>query len=99
MCSFFFFIDTFRRERSLTYQAAKRHATERVRQKAERKAAKQAGDLEKNIASVVMDPSTVKVTLLDLNPLKPIWNILERKNNLSILFPSCEWSRPQIHLL
>ena len=95
LCSFFFFNDTFRRERSLTYQAAKKHAIERVRRKAERKAARQTGDPEKNVAPVVVDPSTVKVTLLDLNPLKPIWSILKRKNNLSILFPSCECSRQQ----
>ena len=90
LCSFFFLNDTFRRERSLTYQAAKSHAIERVRQKAERRAARQTSDPEKNSAPVVVDPSTIEVTLLDLNPLKPIWSIIKRKNNLFILFPSCE---------
>jgi len=79
----------------LTYQAAKKHAIERVRWKAERRAAKQTSDPEKNAAPVVLDPLTVNVTLLDVNPLKPIWSTLKRKNNLSILFPSCECSCPQ----
>jgi len=92
LSSFFFFNDTFRRERSLTYQAAKMHAVERVTRKKERRAAKQNNDPEKNIAPVVVDPLTVKVTLLDLNLLKPIWSILKRRNNLCILFPSCECS-------
>lgn len=95
LCSFFFFPDTFRRERSLTYQAAKKHAVERVRWNAERRAAKQTSDSEKSATPVVLDPSTVDVTLLDVNPLKPIWSILKRKNNLFILLPSCECSCPQ----
>ena len=98
LCSFFFFNDTFRRERSLTYQAAKKHAIERVRRKAERRAANQTNDPEKSTAPIVVDPSTVGVTLLDLNPLKPIWSILKRKNNLFILIPSCECARLSIHL-
>ena len=92
LCSFFFFPDTFRRERSLTYQSAKKHAIERDRRKAEQRAAKEISDPEKKAAPVVLDPLTVKVTLLDLNPLKPIWSILKRKNNLFILLPSCECS-------
>ena len=96
LCSFFFFPDTFRRERSLTYQAAKKHAIERVRLKAERRVARQISDPEKKAAPEVLDPLTVKVTLLDLNPLKPIWSILKRKNNLFVLLPSCECSCPQI---
>lgn len=96
LCSFFFFTDTFRRERSLTYQDAKRHAIERARREAERRAARQVRDPEKNATPVVLDPLTVKVTLLDLNPLKPIWSILKRKNNFFVLLPSCESFRPQI---
>jgi MFS family permease len=96
LCNFFFFTDTFRQERSLTYQAANRHAIERTRRTAERRAAREISDPEKNNAPVVLDPLMVKVTLLDLNPLKPIWSILKRKNNLFVLLPSCECSRPQL---
>ena len=96
LCSFFFLNDTFRQERSLTYQAAKKHAIERVRRKAEGRVARQTSDPEKNTAPVVADPSTVVVTLLDVNPLKPIWSILKRKNNLCILFPSCKCSGPAL---
>jgi len=74
---------------------AKKHAIERTRCKAERRAAKQISDPEKNATPVVLDPLTVDVTLLDMNPLKPIWSILKRKNNLFILLPSCECLCPQ----
>ena len=97
LCSFFFLNDTFRRERSLTYQAAKEHATERVLRKAERQLATQANDPEKSFAPVLVDPSTVEVSILDVNPLTPIWNISRRKNNLLILLATCECSPPRIH--
>lgn len=93
MCSFFFFTDTFRRERSLTYQAAKERAIERALRKAERQLANQAGDPEKSFMPVFVDPSTVEVSILDVNPLSPIWNIVRRKNNLFILLPTGECSR------
>jgi MFS family permease len=70
----------------LTYQTAKEHAIERVLRKAERQLAKQAGDPEKSFMPVFVDPSSVEVSLLDLNPLTPIWHIIKRKNNLLILF-------------
>lgn len=94
LCSFFFFNDTFRPERCLTYQAAKEHATERVLRKAERQLADQAGDPEKSFMPVIVDPSTVKISILDVNPLIPIWCILRRKNNLYILLPTGECSQP-----
>jgi MFS family permease len=94
LCSFFFFTDTFRQERSLTYQAAKERATERVLRKAERQLAKQAGDPEKSFMPVFVDPSIVEVSILDLNPLAPIWSIIKRKNNIFILLPTGGCSRP-----
>jgi MFS family permease len=93
LCSFFFFTDTFRQERCLTYQAAKDRATERALRKAERQLASQAGDPEKSFMPVFVDPSTVKISILDVNPLSPIWNILRRKNNLFILVATGECSQ------
>ncbi|CAG8628397.1 1310_t:CDS:2, partial [Acaulospora colombiana] len=80
--------DTFRRERSLTYQSAKRHAVRRAEEKRAKREEDSADAVEKGGRTTSMDPATVKVTLIDLNPFKPIWSVLTRKNNLCILFPS-----------
>ena len=86
LITMFMFRDTFRQERSLTYQSAKRHAIRR----AEAKLAKNGSvDAMEKATQMRIDPSTIKVTLVDLNPLRPIWNILKRKNNLAILLSSC----------
>jgi len=98
LCSFFFFTDTFRRERNLTYQAAKERATERALRKAERQLANQAADPEKSFMPVLVDPSTVEVSILDVNPLTPIWSIIRRKNNFFILLPTGSCSRLRIHV-
>ena len=82
LISLFLFNDTYRRERSLTYQAAARHALHR----AEEEARKRNKDIEKG--PPVIDPANVSVTLADLNLFTPIWNVLKRKNNLFILLPS-----------
>jgi MFS family permease len=82
LISLFLFNDTYRRERSLTYQSAARHALHR----AEEKARKRNKDVEKG--PLIIDPATVSVTLADLNLFTPIWNVLKRKNNLFILLPS-----------
>ena len=95
--SFFFFTDTFRRERSLTYQAAKERATERALRKAEKQLANQAGDPEKSFMPVFVDPSAVEVSILDVNPLTPIWSIFKRKNNLFILLPTGEFFSSRTH--
>ncbi|CAG7852154.1 SubName: Full=Uncharacterized protein {ECO:0000313/EMBL:CCA72097.1} [Serendipita indica DSM 11827] len=85
LISMFMFRDTFRQERSLTYQSAKRHAIRR----AEAKLAQSGSvDAMEKATQIRVDPSTIRVTLVDLNPFKPIWNILRRKNNLAILLPS-----------
>lgn len=94
LCSFFFFTETFRRERCLTYQAAKERATERALRKAERQLKNQAGDPENSFMPVFVDPSTVKISILDVNPLSPIWNIFRRKNNIFVLLPTGECFRP-----
>lgn len=91
--SFLLFKDTWRRERSLTYQSAKRRAIYRAEEREKIRAARlgkdnstEKGNLDGNIVQV--DSNTAKVTLVDMNPFKPIWSILKRKNNLAILFPS-----------
>lgn len=87
------FRDTFRQERSLTYAAAKLHAVRRAEEKrVKQKLLNDSDVLEKGSPTDVVDPTKIKVTLVDLNPFKPIWNILKRKNNLAILFPSGSYS-------
>ncbi|CAG8752270.1 7383_t:CDS:2, partial [Acaulospora colombiana] len=76
------------RERSLTYQSARRHAIRRAEEKRARREEDSADAMEKGGRATSVDPATVKVTLTDLNPFKPIWSVLTRKNNLCILFPS-----------
>lgn len=83
------FRDTFRQERSLTFAAARRHAIRRAEDKLTRQRLANGADaLEKGSSIDAVDPAKTKVTLVDLNPFKPIANILKRKNNLAILFPS-----------
>lgn len=101
LLSLFLFNDTYRRERSLTYQAAARHALRRVEEKA-RKKNKQNPDVEEG-GQPTVDTATVSVTIADLNLFTPIWNVLRRKNNLFILFPSgpscCRFSSLFTHSL
>jgi MFS family permease len=85
LVSLFLFNDTYRRERSLTYQSAARHALHH----AEERARKRSKDVENGLP--VIDPATVSVTLADLNLFTPIWNVLKRKNNLSMLLLSGWW--------
>ncbi|KIM29950.1 hypothetical protein M408DRAFT_67165 [Serendipita vermifera MAFF 305830] len=89
LLSLLIFHDTFRRERSLTYAAAQRHAVRRTEEKLSKKRqANSVDSVEKGRPNDIVDPATIKVTLVDLNPFKPIWYVLKRKNNLMILFPS-----------
>jgi MFS family permease len=108
LLSLFLFKDTWRRERSLTYQSAKRHAIHRAEEKERNRVAKltnvaeragsqkdqavdtdtEKGHVDSDYELAEVDPSSVKVTLVDLNPFKPIWSVLKRKNNLAILIPS-----------
>lgn len=68
-----FFHDTFRRERSLNYQTA-------IKQR--RKAAA--------LSSLNKQPETfnLDLSLTDVNPLKPLGQVLRRKNNVMVLIAS-----------
>ena len=68
-----FFRDTFRRERSLNYQTA-------IKQR--RKAAA--------LSSLNEQPETLNLdlSLADVNPLKPLGQVLRRKNNVTVLIAS-----------
>ncbi|KAJ7619375.1 vacuolar DHA amino acid exporter [Roridomyces roridus] len=81
------FKDTFRKERSLTYQSVVKR---RLRVAAESSAtstlvAEKDSDLEKGQTAVL---PVVKLSLRDVNPFPPIWIVLRRMNNLVILFAS-----------
>ena len=72
----FLFKDTFRKERSLTYQnVLKRRIKER-----------EAHHLS-HFSQTIQD---VKLSLADVNPFPPLLKILARSNNLAILFSSGE---------
>jgi hypothetical protein len=54
-------------------------------------------DVEAQAPAVEMLPSTkIKLSLKDVNPIKPIWLIVRRKNNVSILIPSGKRPRGKI---
>lgn len=89
-----FFKDTFRRERSITYQTAIK-ARLRVQARAlAKKAAAHPHDTEKQ-TPMSLDANTVKeamitmrLSLRDLSPLRPILLVLRRINNMMILTAS-----------
>lgn len=109
MSFLFLFKDTFRRERSLTYQSVVRrirrdrlknasayssqgtlttHALNADLEKAPPPAAlpldKDLGETADRVAAIpAMDE--IKVSLKDVNPITPLWQILRRMNNLVIL--------------
>ncbi|PVF97158.1 MFS general substrate transporter [Serendipita vermifera] len=89
-----FFRDTFRKERSLTYRAAKEHALKRRQRKQRKKqrSSSEVGMAEQRIGTKEEpDPSeldNVKVRITDLNIIKPIIAVLKRKNNFTIYFSS-----------
>ena len=68
-----FFRDTFRRERSLNYQTA-------IKQ---RHKAAALSSLNKQTETFNLD-----LSLADINPLKPLGQVLRRKNNVMILIAS-----------
>ena len=69
-----FFHDTFRRERSLNYQSAIK----------ERRKTGALSSLNKQS----QDVSNLELSLADVNPLKPLGQVLRRKNNVMILISS-----------
>ncbi|KAJ7146019.1 major facilitator superfamily domain-containing protein [Mycena epipterygia] len=103
---FVFLKDTFRRERSLTYQSVLRSrlksrsasaatsCTVTVAEKEPPMETNGTSDLEKqewraNSPDVVAAAlPVIKLTLRDVNPFKPLWQVLRRTNNLVILFAS-----------
>ncbi len=112
-----FFKDTFRKERSATYQAViKRRLKEQTTKKLKevqqatqsrpqslKEKEREAGDREKKtpdtsrdvekavpiaeVDALVKDP-TLKISMRDVNPIKPLWLVLRRWNNAIMLFAS-----------
>lgn len=76
---FFFFNDTFRRERSLTYQNVLRQRL---------KDGTLTLNTEKHAFGGVNAPPSL--SLKDVNPIKPLWLVLRRWNNVAILSASGE---------
>lgn len=106
---FFFFRDTFRKERSTIYQnvlkqrmrdVTKHHSgtsTPASRDEKDSHMEKTAvePDVEKAerqepplAAPVQLSMDDIKVSIIDVNPFKPLIEVLRRKNNLVILFAS-----------
>ncbi|KAI0030266.1 major facilitator superfamily domain-containing protein, partial [Vararia minispora EC-137] len=94
LCLFMFlflFKDTYRRERSLTYQSVlRRHILQRQRALASSKRSSMATLVSKvAVASPPPPPvEDVKVTIRDVNPVPPLWMVLRRWNNVLILTSS-----------
>ncbi|KAF7300252.1 PAN2-PAN3 deadenylation complex subunit PAN3 [Mycena kentingensis (nom. inval.)] len=107
-CIFVFFKDTFRKERSLTYQSVLRARIAEAREKA-RKTANSAStnctvmeqekppttlpalpaDLEKQQTTALEAmPPAITLSLRDVNPMKPLWLVMRRMNNVVILLAS-----------
>ncbi|EIN12476.1 MFS general substrate transporter [Punctularia strigosozonata HHB-11173 SS5] len=81
----FIFKDTFRRERSLTYQQVLRRLEQ------ERSAASTAAN-SKRASQVTLSPvkrlDEITLSLKDVNPIGPVFMVLRRLNNFTILFAS-----------
>lgn len=102
--SFVPFKDTFRKERSTTYQIVLRRVLAQQAAKSaelstrasvdEKKDVPQSGDTQRDVESqthelTASDPvKEVKLTLKDVNPVGPIIHVLSRRNNVAILFGS-----------
>ena len=71
-----FFRDTFRRERSLSYQTV-------VRQRRKAAALSSLSKQMETFPAVNLD-----LSLVDVNPLKPLGQVLRRKNNVMVLIAS-----------
>ncbi|CAE6412691.1 unnamed protein product [Rhizoctonia solani] len=117
LCTFIFLPDTWRRERSTSYQTAKRralkerakrsHAGTPARSRAPSPARSgtvtpAAGSIqghedkkenfseEANVTKDkhVIQDEDIKLSITDINPISPIWNIVKEPTNLCILFAS-----------
>ncbi|KAF8989038.1 major facilitator superfamily domain-containing protein [Cyathus striatus] len=90
----FFFRDTFRKERSLVYRdvVAKRliklqsHLAEE--KQIEKANIQHSEDVEKQICPSESPFADVKISLKDVNPIKPILGVVKQRHNLVILFAS-----------
>ncbi|KAI6114268.1 MFS general substrate transporter [Pisolithus sp. B1] len=79
------FKDTFRKERSLTYQNVLRRRTNGRKRVSE----KPSKDIEAQPPiATVEDGKDITLSFADVNPFPPFFNILRRKNNVVILIPS-----------
>ncbi|KAF8989035.1 vacuolar DHA amino acid exporter [Cyathus striatus] len=95
VCFVIFFKDTFRKERSLTYQNVLKgrmrsramKSPQQSRSETPSKELDSHADIEKegNIKDLQQEISDIKISLKDINPLKPIGVVLRRKNNFVIL--------------
>jgi hypothetical protein len=79
-----FFKETFRKERSSTYQAL---VKQRVKAQAKQFARDRAGRKEYT-PQVLTDLPPVNLTLRDFNPARPLWLCIRRVNNIVILVAS-----------
>ena len=115
LCFIFFFKDTYRPERSLTYQ---RVAKEKMRSTASLPLSYPSrpptlninstltlgvsADIERGAAYVTREKESavpaIKLSITDINPFRPIGQVLRRPNNVLILLSSGEinlfWDRP-----
>lgn len=107
----FLFRDTFRMERSLTYQAALRRrknaagnlksdstVTESKAGTEEKRAnsknvSPQPSSIENGTAMVKVESelNDVRLSFSDINPVPPLWKIMQRRNNMAILVANGEW--------
>jgi MFS family permease len=105
----FLFKDTFRRERSVTYQKvlkkrvreqglseAKVESQKISEKESESEGGNQTGSKDVEAQRTVIPASAikeVKLSIADVNPFPPYISILSRKNNVAILIPSGECPR------
>jgi hypothetical protein len=80
-----FFKDTFRKERSLTYQAILK---KRLNEKA--KAHEESQEKDNLPSSVRSEIPEERVTLRDVSPFRPIYLVLRRWNNVAMLLVNGE---------
>ncbi|XP_006462310.1 hypothetical protein AGABI2DRAFT_72269 [Agaricus bisporus var. bisporus H97] len=79
------FNDTFRKERSLTYQAIVKQRQQKQTSENFELQSKSGHDFADANGDISPTPE-IKITFRDVNPLKPIYLILRRWNNLAMLF-------------
>lgn len=98
ICFLLFLRDTFRRERSFTYQTVLRRRTQERNQRnsqltvvdTEEKAPVRAHADNSTLVADTPPLEEIKLSIGDVNPFPPLLLILRRKNNIAILFPSGE---------